>query len=117
MRKVIIFLVLIGIKLFATEYLGWQNISFIEKKQFTWSEANSYCKTLTNQNKNWRLPTFKELQASNYQQNIVKNDYYWSQTSNIEDKEEALVYNLFEKLSCEGVKNSDYYYVLCVTQD
>lgn len=114
-KRCLILLFLVVFKLYASPHKEWINVSYVQQKQFTWIEAKAYCQELNKDNKQWRLPTFKELVSLKHNNTIIKDDYYWSANTNKEDQEEALVYDISNKMSCEGVKNSDKYYLMCVT--
>lgn len=118
---ILLLTLLISNNLFSQENksnLVWENDIHQIHKEDLWKEAQGYCKQLKLLDKKWRLPTFEELKNYNKtrQRKIVKDDYYWSSNENTKDQEEILIYDLSNQLSCEGVKDSDKYYVLCVTE-
>ncbi len=118
---IVVLMLLLSTSLFSKEKnkeLIWENNIHTLKKELLWNEAQLYCKKLELLGQKWRLPTFQELKkyAKSTQGDVVKDDYYWSSNINTQDQEEILIYDLSNQLSCEGVINSDKYYVLCVTQ-
>lgn len=99
--------------------LVWENKKNTQLKEERWIEANYYCENLNTDNKKWRLPTFNELKSYANQSknnNIIKDDYYWSSTENKENKNEILIYDISNQNNCEGIISEDNYYTLCVRQ-
>lgn len=101
--------------------LKWENKKNSKTEENTWIYAKKYCKNLEVRNKKeWRLPTYLELQKYGSIKNInndIKNDYYWSSDTNPEDIEEAQIYDILTQAGCDGLKNEDFYNIICVQED
>jgi len=99
--------------------LVWEIKKKSKLEEIRWEKASNYCKNLQLNDKKWRLPTFDELKSykNSNANSIVQDDYYWSSTKNIHDKDEILIYDISNQNACEGLIKEDNYYVFCVRED